>query len=397
MKKKIFIILLAAVMTVSAGACGKEKQEDGAQQTQTDDKNTNGKKEDNVQAEADSVSYDVSKCVKLGNYSGMKISLANTYKVTKEQIEDYALNAAKANAQPVYKDTKKKKVEKGDTVNIDYEGKKDGAAFVGGSAQGYNLTIGSNSFIDGFEDGLIGAKTGQTLDLNLTFPENYPTTDLAGADVVFTVTVNKIVVEDPDAEFELNDEYIQNNTSYKTVKEYKEGVKSYLQNQTAEDKERDTRQAVIDKLLKTCEVTVPDDLLEARVADHITIFTKNNCEDGQTLSDFLSASYNGMSEDDFRSTIKDEMLVNLQTELILEAIVEKEGIKLDEDAYQEFVEQQMGSYGFEKAEDFYQSNGVTAKSGEAYERKVYVCNRALDNVVADAKITYGVAPEEDEK
>lgn len=274
MKKKIFIILLAAVMTVSAGACGKEKQEDGAQQTQTDDKNTDGKKEDNVQAEADSVSYDVSKCVKLGNYSGMKISLANTYKVTKEQIEDYALNAAKANAQPVYKDTKKKKVEKGDTVNIDYEGKKDGAAFVGGSAQGYNLTIGSNSFIDGFEDGLIGAKTGQTLDLNLTFPENYPTTDLAGADVVFTVTVNKIVVEDPDAEFELNDEYIQNNTSYKTVKEYKEGVKSYLQNQTAEDKERDTRQAVIDKLLKTCEVTVPDDLLEARVADHITILPK---------------------------------------------------------------------------------------------------------------------------
>ena len=83
-------------------------------------------------------------------------------------------------------------VESGDTVNIDFEGKKDGVAFDGGTSQGYNLTIGSGSFIDGFEDGLIGVNVGDTVDLNLTFPEGYQNADLAGQDVVFTVTVNFI-------------------------------------------------------------------------------------------------------------------------------------------------------------------------------------------------------------
>lgn len=391
MKRKIIMILLAAVMTVSAAACGDEKQESGnSSQSQTDDKGED-KGGDEAEAAADKVSYDIDKCVTLGDYSGLKISLENTYKVTKADVEEYALNAAESNAQPVYRDTDKKKVEEGDTVNIDYEGKKDGVAFDGGTAQGYNLTIGSNQFIDGFEDGLIGVKVGKTVDLNLTFPEGYPSEDLAGADVVFTVKVNKIVEEDPDAKFELNDEYVQQNTNFKTVEEYKENVKSYLESRNESDKERDTRQAVIDKLLEICEVTMPEDLLDARVSDYIVQFTNNNCSEGQSLADFLTDNYNGMSEDDFRADIKNEMQVNLETELILEAIVNKEKLELDEEAFQEFVKEQMSSYGYETEEDFYKANGVNAKSGEAYERKVYVCNRALDMVVENAAVKYGVA------
>lgn len=391
MKRKIIMILLAAVMTVSAAACGDEKQESGnSSQSQTDDEGED-KGGDEAEAAADKVSYDIDKCVTLGDYSGLKISLENTYKVTKADVEEYALNAAESNAQPVYRDTDKKKVEEGDTVNIDYEGKKDGVAFDGGTAQGYNLTIGSNQFIDGFEDGLIGVKVGKTVDLNLTFPEGYPSEDLAGADVVFTVKVNKIVEEDPDAKFELNDEYVQQNTNFKTVEEYKENVKSYLESRNESDKERDTRQAVIDKLLEICEVTMPEDLLDARVSDYIVQFTNNNCSEGQSLADFLTDNYNGMSEDDFREDIKNEMQVNLETELILEAIVNKEKLELDEEAFQEFVKEQMSSYGYETEEDFYKANGVNAKSGEAYERKVYVCNRALDMVVENAAVKYGVA------
>lgn len=395
MKRKIIMILLAAVMTMSAAACGDEKQESGSSsQSQTDDE---GEDQGGGEAEAaaDKISYDIGKCVTLGDYSNLKISLENTYKVTKKDVEEYALNAAQSNAQPVYRDTDKKKVEEGDTVNIDYEGKKDGVAFDGGTAQGYNLTIGSDQFIDGFEDGLIGVKVGKTVDLNLTFPEGYPSEDLAGADVVFTVKVNKIVEEDPDAKFELNDEYVQQNTNFKTVEEYKENVKSYLKSRNESDKERDTRQAVIDKLLEICEVTMPEDLLDARVSDYIVQFTNNNCSEGQSLADFLTDNYNGMSEDDFRADIKNEMQVNLETELILEAIVEKEKLELDEEAFQEFVKEQMSSYGYETEEDFYKANGVNAKSGEAYERKVYVCNRALDMVVENASVKYGVAKKEE--
>lgn len=389
MKRKILTIMLAAVITLSAAACTDEKQESGSSsQSQTDNKD---EKEGDTQSAAEQVSYDIDKCVKLGDYSNIKISLENDYKVTKAQVDEYALSAAESNAQPVYRDTDKKKVEDGDIVNIDYEGKKDGVAFQGGTSAGYHLTIGSNSFIDGFEEGLIGAKVGDTVELNLTFPEGYPSQDLAGEDVVFTVKVNKIVEPDPDAKFELNDEYVQQNTEFQTVKEYKENVRQYLESSSKSDKERDTRQAVIDKLMEICEVTMPQDLLDARVSDYVIQYTNNNCKEGQSLTDFLAQSYNGMTEEDFRADIKSEMEVNLETELILEAIVKKEKMELDEEAFKKFVQEQMSTYGYESEEDFYKSNGVNAKAGEAYEKKVYVCNRALDMVVENASVKYGVS------
>ena len=394
MKKKMMMVLLAAVLSVSAGACGKEKQNDNQAGTQTDDKRTEAlDNEEDATAKADQVSYDVKKCVTLGKYSGLQVSLPNDYKVTKEQVDDYALGMAQYNAQPVYKDTDKKKVEEGDTVNIDYEGKKDGVAFEGGTASGYNLTIGSNSFIDGFEEGLVGVKVGQTVDLDLSFPENYPSADLAGAAVVFTVKVNKIVVEDPDAKFELNDEFVRQNYDCETVEEYKEKVKSYLKEENKTNKEKDTRQEVINILLENSKVTIPDELMEARLEDSILIFTNRNCTDGTTLKDFLTTNYNGMTEEDFRSDIANEVKTNLQTELILEAIAQEEGVKLEEEAFQDYVQQQMEANGYASAEDFYKANGVTAKSGETYERKVFVCNRALDLVIENAEVRYGVAPD----
>lgn len=394
MKKKMMMVLLAAVLSVSAGACGKEKQNDNQAGTQTDDKQTEAlDNEENATAKADQVSYDVKKCVTLGKYSGLQVSLPNDYKVTKERVDDYALGMAQYNAQPVYKDTDKKKVEEGDTVNIDYEGKKDGVAFEGGTASGYNLTIGSNSFIDGFEEGLVGVKVGQTVDLDLSFPENYPSADLAGAAVVFTVKVNKIVVEDPDAKFELNDEFVRQNYDCDTVEEYKEKVKSYLKEENKTNKEKDTRQEVINILLENSKVTIPDELMEARLEDSILIFTNRNCTDGTTLKDFLTKNYNGMTEEDFRSDIANEVKTNLQTELILEAIAQEEGVELEEEAFQDYVQQQMEANGYASAEDFYKANGVTAKSGETYERKVFVCNRALDLVIENAEVRYGVAPD----
>ncbi len=397
MKKKMMMVLLAAVLSVSAGACAKEKQDEKQNEdqtdSQTDDKGSDADGENAGVSKADQISYDIDKCVTLGDYKGLKVSLANDYKVTKEQVEDYALSMAQYNAQPAYRDTDKKKVEEGDIVNIDYEGKKDGVAFEGGTAAGYHLTIGSDSFIDGFEDGLIGTKVGETVDLNLTFPENYPSEDLAGAAVVFTVTVNKIVEEDPDAEFVLDDAFVQQNYQCETVEKYKEKVKSYLKADSKTNKETDTRQEVINKLQEVCEVTIPDELLEARVADSIVIFTNRNCSDGVTLKVFLDTNFNGMTEEDFRSDISNEVQTTLQTELILEAIAKQEGIELEEEAFQEYVQQQMEANGYESAEDFYKANGVNADSGEAYERKVFVCNRALDLVIDNASIKYGVTAE----
>lgn len=402
MKKKMMMILLAAVITVSAGACGNENSKDSQTDTQTEDKDaedqdTDEKGSEGGASKADKVSYDIKECVKLGDYNGLKILLPNDYKVTKEQVDDYALSMAKYNAQPSYKDTDKKKVEEGDTVNIDYEGKKDGVAFQGGTASGYNLRIGSHSFIDGFEEGLTGKKVGQTVDLNLTFPKDYPSGELAGADVVFTVKINKIVEEDTDAEFELNDAYVQQNYDCKSVEEYKKKVKEYLETNSVSNKEKDTRQEVINQLQEVCEVTIPDELLKARVEDSIVIFTNRNCSDGTSLKDFLKENYNGMTEEDFRSDITNEVQTNLKTELILEAIAQQEGVSLEEKAFQEYVKQQMDVNSYATEQEFYKANGVDEKSGEAYERKVFVCNRALDLVIEKSDIREGVMTDETTK
>ena len=393
MRKKIFMVLLTAVMAVSASACGDAAQKGGKADTQADGKGTDGAKTEST-AEADKIDYQAQECVKLGDYLGMEISLPNDYKVTKTQIEDYANSMAQYSAQPSYKDTNKKEVEEGDIVNIDYEGKKDGTAFEGGTDTGYHLKIGSNTFIDGFEDGLIGKKVGQTVELDLTFPESYPSEDLAGQAVVFTVKINKIVKEDADAEFKLTDEYVKKNFNVATVEDYRKQVKDYLEELNKNNKTTDTRQAVVAKLQEVCEVNLPDELLGARTSDYVVQFTNNNCTDGTTLADFLSKNYNGMTEEDFRADITNEMRTNLTTELILEAIAQKEEIELDEEAFKEYVKQQMEVYAYEKEEDFYKANGVDAAAGEAYERKIYVCNKALDKVVESAKITYGVSEED---
>ena len=125
------------------------------------------------------------KYVELGDYMGVKV---DTKSDDFKQIENSLISSDVANYD-LYVVKKEGKVEKGETVNIDYEGKKDGVAFEGGTAKGYNLTIGSGQFIDGFEDGLIGKEVGTTVDLNLTFPENYGNEELNGADVVFTVKI----------------------------------------------------------------------------------------------------------------------------------------------------------------------------------------------------------------
>ncbi len=405
MKKKIIVVLMAAVMAASAAACGKDQKEGGAdtqtnnQESETDsDTGTDSdtKSDSETEAKADKVEYDVNNCVTLGDYSALHLSLPNTYKVTKKQIDDYANNMAEYYAQPTYKDTDKETVEEGDTVNIDYEGKKDGVAFKGGTAAGHNLTIGSHSFIDGFEEGLIGKKVGETVDLDLTFPENYQSEDLAGADVVFTVKINKIVEVDESVEFELTDEFVKANFNFDTVSDYKKNVKEYLKTTNESNKNMDTRQAALDKLQEICEVTLPEELLTARVSDYIVQYKNEHCS-GTTLEDYLKENFNGMTEADFETDITKEMETNLQHELILEAIAAKEGMELDEEAFKSFVQEQMSSYGYGTEEEFYAANGVNAEAGEKYSRKIFVCNRALDKVIEDAAVEYGVTPENEEK
>ncbi len=378
MKKRVITILAAVtVAAVLATACGKSGQ---------DGENKGNAQSSQQRSEAGNIEYKAQDCVTLGDYQALQISVPNTYEVTTEQIEDYAQRMAQMYAQPDYKDTDKKKVEDGDTVNIDYVGKKDGEPFENGSAKGDYLTIGSHNFIDGFEEGLIGKKVGETVDLNLRFPDVYdPNPDLAGAEVVFTVTINKIVEA---KEFKLTDKFVQKNLNVDSVKEYKKNIKSYLETANESSKQTDTVQAVTDKLAEICKVELPDGLLEARVDDYVTQFKNRYCTD-TTLEEYLEKNFNGMTEEEFIQSVTSEMKVNLPVEMILEVIAQKENITLDEDKYQSYVKTMMENNNYETEEEFYKANGVNAKEGEAYARKLYVCNLALENIIDQAEIKYG--------
>ena len=183
MKKKVALVLAAFMVTGLLAGCGK---------------NTAGGR-------------DVSEYVTVGNYKGVEVTVAPIVPEAAE-VEAYALNLYQSSVTAENGGVMDRAVALGDTANIDYVGKKDGVAFDGGTDSGYNLGIGSGSFIEGFEEGLVGVKPGETVDLNLTFPENYGSADLAGQKVVFTVTVNYIIPGAADMKDEVvagfqNEEY----------------------------------------------------------------------------------------------------------------------------------------------------------------------------------------------
>ena len=285
--------------------------------------------------------------VTLGQYTGFTLQGQST-EVTDDEVMA-SLNSSIGT--DYYTEVTDRPVQEGDVVNIDYTGKKDGKAFDGGTASGYDLTIGSNTFIDGFEDGLIGANTGDTLDLNLTFPDNYYSEDLAGQDVVFTVTINSI------REFpEITDDLINEITggSYTTVDDYKTYLKDQLVQQKEDARESAIRSQILTKLMDTCTVDSDPDGL----SDYYTALYKRQYQTyasyyGINLEDMVESS--GMTMDDFNTELEKEARVEMDQELILEAIEEKEKLEISDEEYDQSVEEQAEKLGYTDVDQFKES------------------------------------------
>lgn len=380
MKKKM-IILLAALCAVSlVGGCGNKK-DSGTEQEDTGDTNVSD-------AQTGEVSYDVEQCVKLGEYKGLELTLGS-YEVTDEDVRsDIESTLA---SYPAYEDTDKTTVEEGDVVNIDYEGLKDGVAFDGGTAQGANLEIGSDSFIDGFEDGLIGKKVGEKVALNLTFPEQYQNEELAGQAVVFNVTINKIVEEKYMTYDTVTDEFVADNfisEGYQTVDDMKKGVREKLESNNETNKMTDTQNAVFDKLRETCTVTLPDGLLDQKIQEYMEQFESNLKNSyNMELADYLSST--GTTEDDFNAQVHQYIEDSLTNQLIMEAIAKKENIEADEEGFAEYKQGIITDYGYES------EDALMEQYGEDYVKNAYVSDKAMQYVIDNAKVTYSSTPADD--
>ena len=307
----------------------------------------------------------------------MTVELSKDYTVSDADIQSYIEYLM--SMYPSYEVSDKKTVESGDVVNIDYVGKIDGEEFSGGSATGQHLKIGSGSFIDGFEDGLIGKNVGETVELNLTFPENYSNnTDLAGKAVVFTVTINSIDTEKEMVYDDLTDEYVSENFGNKgisTVDDLKSQVSSVLENRNHSSKMTEIQSGVLQKLLDECEVTLPDGLLDQRITEYKERVNNAVEKSGKSFEDYM-----GMSEDDFNNQVSDYIEESLKQELILEAVVKDMNLSVSQKNFEEFVDSYVSSYNIADRDTFYKEYG-----GEDYIRLSYAENQALSKIMESVK------------
>lgn len=309
--------------------------------------------------------YDPLKYVDLGEYKGLEVSKAQI------DVDDETLEmvlASELSQQAYQQEVTDRPAKEGDTVNIDYKGTKDGVAFEGGTAQGYDLTLGSGRFIDGFEDGLIGAKTGQTLKLDLKFPDPYKNNpDLAGQPVVFEVTVNKIT---ETVTPELTDEYAAANSDYATAEEYREGLREVM-------REQNKKNAVVDALTAQAKFQEPpENLIKYYQYDMIQQTSYQAAAYyGLSFEQFLEASE--MTQEQYLEANAGQIEENVRRDILMEAVIALEKLELTDQEFDDGVAEVAESYG-RTEED------VIGIIGEEVLRENFLWNKAIDFLAENA-------------
>ncbi|MBE6015446.1 MAG: trigger factor [Lachnospiraceae bacterium] len=280
--------------------------------------------------------------VKLGKYKGVEIEKRDG-KATKEAVAEAINKERESNARII--DVDDRAVKDGDIVNIDYEGSIDGVPFDGGAATGHQLTIGSHTFIDTFEDQLIGKKIGDDVEVNVTFPKEYHAEDLAGKPALFKVKINAIQVKELP---ELDDEFAQDVSEFDTFKEYEADVKKKLDEQAEKDaryiKEREAVAAAADN----AEMDIPEPMIDTQVTYLIDNFSRRLMQQGLSIEQYMQ--FTGLTQEAMRDQMKPEAVKNIRSRLTLEAIVEAEKIEVSDEQFEEELEKMATNYGM-KIED----------------------------------------------
>lgn len=297
--------------------------------------------------------------VTLGDYTGLtytSVEIAVTQDDLDLEIE--TILASEINTVEITD----RAVQNGDTANIDYKGTKDGVAFDGGTAAGYDLEIGSGSFIPGFEEGLVGVKTGETVDLNLSFPENYGSAELAGADVVFEVTVNKITTEQYP---ELTDAFVQEISEFNTVAEYKKALeeKILLEKEDAAfyaNKIEMLGQAVANATVIKYPQSMVDEFVTGMTAEYESYANMM----GTDLDTFLT-SYYGMDLESFTAAANSMAQDTVAEQLVMIAIAKAEGLEVSEDNYDTTLQRYADALYGGSTENFLASYGEDAIRDQA--------------------------------
>ena len=336
----------------------------------------------------DMPSYTASEFVTLGEYKGLEVTQEPAVEVTDEDVQmeiEYRISAA-----GIVDTLEEGTVEEGDTANIDYEGTKDGVAFEGGTAEGYDLEIGSGSFIEGFEEGLVGVAVGEETDLNLTFPEDYPSEELAGQEVVFHVKVNSI-----SRQPEFSDEVAAQLEEGKTAEEYTKDVRAELEENALAMQQNAVKSTLLQTAVENAEISgYPTEKIAWYVDYQKSYYEAMVQMYGMELGDFLTAS-GYEDEEAFVTEIEEAYKPALEQEMVLLAVADAEAMEVTDEEFQAGLER----YAAEIAD----MNGVEVTTeelleqyGEAYVRESLLLDKAMEFLYENAEITEAASEETSE-
>ena len=293
--------------------------------------------------------------VTLGEYLGVEIEKVDT-KVTADDVKAELEKVREQNSRLV--SVTNRAVKDKDQVIIDFEGFVDGEAFEGGKGTDYPLTIGSHSFIDNFEEQLIGAKIDKEVEVNVTFPENYQAANLAGKPALFKVTVKEIKVKELP---KLDDDFAKDVSEFETLADYKADIKKNLTDKKKEDAKKERQSRAVAKAVENASMEIPEGMIKLQVNNMVNDFAQRLQMQGLSIDQYIQ--YMGANPQQFMDSLKPEAETRIKNSLVLEAVVKAEDIKVSDEDYQAEIERMAEMYKME-------TDKVKEMLGEAEEEQI---------------------------
>lgn len=309
---------------------------------------------------------------KLGKYKGIEIKKVE-YTVSDEDVQHELEHRQEHNARLV--SIEDRPVESKDTAVIDFEGFVDGVPFEGGKAEGHELEIGSNTFIPGFEDQIIGMKIGEEKDINVTFPEEYFSKDLAGKEATFKVKVNEIKKKELP---ELDDEFAKDVSEFDTLEELKNSIKEKLEKDNSQKQKYETEDAVIKAVCENIEVDIPSGMVESEIDNMMKDIETRLSYQGLKLDQYLNLV--NKTETDMRKEYEPQAQEAVKSRLMLEAVIKAENIEVAEEEIEAKLKEMAKNYG--KSEEEFLNN----ENLKNYIKQGIASEKALEFLVTNAKM-----------
>lgn len=274
--------------------------------------------------------------VTLGEYKGVEVPKADL-EVTDEEVEAELKKEQEKNSRRVT--VEDRAVENGDIVTLDFEGFVDGVAFEGGKGENYPLTIGSNAFIPGFEEQLIGAKAGEAVEVNVTFPEEYQAKELAGKAAVFKCQIHKIEAKELPA---LDDEFAKDVSEFDTMDAYRADIKKNLETRKADAAKRAKEDAAVEKAVKNAQMDIPEAMIETQVRQQVNDFAARMQAQGLSMQDYMK--YTGSTIEMMQDQMRPQAEKRIRTRLVLEKVAEAENIEVSDERMNEEIAKMAEAY-----------------------------------------------------